>query len=221
MKSNETIVNGNTTDDEIIELPELMAVDLDDSKNNYLKPYLDGDHDDRRLNYLIDNDWVIYEYEKQPIMIRNGVKIIKWIWRNFSIIHPSGFFGTPYDLHNYIRFKHRRCVRFGEVPGAHCDTLYNGHYQAFINYAFLDGEIWVAARYIRNRCGISFRQIPYFTQCFSSIQNVWVVKNNDIKLIDFASVFYWLYLRDEHDKWVADWGIDRIKEIREVYYDKQ
>lgn len=226
MTNNETIVNGNTTDDNIIkELKikelELLVVDLDDPKDNDLKPYLDGDHDDRRLNYLIDNDWAIYEYEKQPIVIRNGVRIIEWIWRNFSILSPHGFFSTPYDLHNYIRFKHRRCVRFGEVPGAHCDTLDNQQYQAFINYAFLDGEIWVADSFLREGRKISFRSIPYFAKCFSSIQDIWVAKNNDFRLIDFASVFYYLYLRAEHGQWVAEWGINRLTEIREGYYDKQ
>lgn len=222
MTNNETIVNGNTTDDEIIEIPEFVAVDLDDPKNNDIKPYLDVD---RRRNYLIDNDWVLYsnghKYVKNPIMIRNGVRIIKWVWRNFSIINPRGFFGTPYDLHNYIRFKHRSSVQFDETPGSHFDKISNRESAAFIELAVSYGQIWVVNSYLRKRCGISLRQIPYFTQCFSSIQDIWVVKNNDIKLIDFASVFYYLYLRDEHGQWGAEWGINRLTEIREAYYGKQ
>lgn len=222
MTNNETIVNGNTTDDEIIEIPEFVAVDLDDPKNNDIKPYLDVD---RRRNYLIDNDWVLYsnghKYVKNPIMIRNGVRIIKWVWRNFSIINPRGFFGTPYDLHNYIRFKEEGRLIFDESPGAHLYALYEREYEIFIDLAVSYGKIWVSESYIRKRCGISLRQIPYFTQCFSSIQDIWVVKNNDIKLIDFASVFYYLYLRDEHGQWGAEWGINRLTEIREAYYGKQ
>lgn len=226
MTNNETIVNGNTTYDKIIkELKikelELVIVDLDEPKNNDLKPYLDVDHDERRLNYLIDNDWVIYEYEKQPLVIRDGVRIIEWIWRHFSILSTHGFFSTPYDLHNYIRFKHRQCVRFGEVPGSHCDTLYNPGYQDFINYAFLDGEIWVADSFLREVLKISFRSTPYFAKCFSSIQDIWVAKNHDFRLIDFASVFYYLYIRDAYGERAADSGIAKLKEIREVYYDKK
>ena len=217
MTNNETIVNGNTADDNIIKELEVVIVDLDDPKNNDIKSFFDGDDDECRFNYLIDNDWVIYEYVKQPIVIRNGVRIIKWIWRHFSVLSPSGFFSTPYDLHNHIRFKHRRCVKFGEVPGAHCDTLYNPQYQDFINYAFLDGEIWVADSFIREVRKISFRSTPYFSKCFSSIKDIWVVKYDDLSLIDFASVFYCLYLRNEYVKHTADLGIAKLKEIREVY----
>ena len=222
MTNNETIVNGNTTDDNIIKELECVVVDLDDPKNNDIKSFFDGGDDDEcRFNYLIDNDWVIYEYVKQPIVFINGVRIIKWIWRHFSILSPSGFFSTPYDLHNYIRFKHRRCVIFGEYPGAHCDTLYTPQYQDFINSAFLDGEIWVADSFLREVRKISFRTTPYFAKCFSSIKDIWVVKNDDLSLIDFASVFYYLYLRDAYGERAADEGIDKLKEIREVYYDKQ
>lgn len=229
MKKNETIVNSNTIDDEIIKELEFRVVDLDDPKNNDLKPYLDGDNDEIRWNDLIGNDWVIYsngyEYEKKPIFIRNGVRIIKWIWCKFSVFSPSGFFGIPYDLHNYIRFKHRSGVVSSgvvsaEVPGAHLDIPYILECQDFIDYAFLDGKIWVADSFFRTGRKISFRSIPYFTQCFSLIQDVWVVKNNDIKLIDFVSVFYCLYLKYKYRKSTADLGIARLKQIREVYYDK-
>ena len=85
MANNETIVNSNTIDDKIIKDLEFMAVDLDDPKNNDIKSYCDGDNDEIRWNDLIGNNWVIYsngyDYEKKPIMIRNGVRIIKWIWR--------------------------------------------------------------------------------------------------------------------------------------------
>lgn len=225
MTNNETIVNGNTTYDKIIkELKikelELVIVDLDEPKNNDLKPYLDVDHDERRLNYLIDNDWVIYEYEKQPLVIRDGVRIIEWIWQYFSILSPSGFLGIPYDLHNSIRFKHRSGIVSAEVPGTHLDRLSNLEYQDFINYAFLDGEIWVADSFLREGLKISFRSTPYFAKCFSSIQDIWVAKNHDFRLIDFAFVFYYLYLRFQYCKYTADEGITKLKEIREVYYDK-
>ena len=84
MTNNETIVNGNTADDNIIKELEVVIVDLDDPKNNDIKSFFDGDDDECRFNYLIDNDWVIYEYVKQPIVIRNGVRIIKWIWAIFT-----------------------------------------------------------------------------------------------------------------------------------------
>ena len=225
MTNNETTVNGNTTDDEIIKELEFGIVDLDDPKNNDIKSYVDGDIDEMRWNCLIGNDWVIYsngyEYEKKPVFIKNGVRIIKWIWRYFSIFSPSGFFNIPYDLHNSIRFKHRIGVVSADVPGVHLDILSNLEYQDFINYAFLDGKIWAADSHFRRWHKISFRSIPYFTQCFSFIQDVWVVKNNDIKLIDFASVFYCLYLKYKYRKRTADLGIARLKEIREVYYGKQ
>lgn len=225
MKKNETIVNSNKIDDKIIKELEFRVVDLDDPKNNDLKPYLDVDNDKRRLNYLIANGWVIYsngyEYEKKPVFIRNGVRIIEFIWRYFSILSPYGHFGNQYDLHSYIRFKHKRRVVFGEGPGAHFDALDRLQYQDFIDNAFANGEIWVADSYFRTGRKISFRTIPYFTQCFSSIQDFWVVKNNDIKLIDFASVFYCLYLKYNYRKRTADLGIARLKQIREVYYGKQ
>lgn len=226
MTNNETTVNGNTTDDEIIKELEFRVVDLDDPKNNDLKPYLDVDNDKRRLNHLTCNNWVIYsngyDYEKKPVFIRNGVEIIEWIWRYFSILSTTGgFCRTPYDLHNYIRFKHRNCVVFGEVPGAHFDTLSRLQYQDFIDYAFLYGDICVADSFFRTGRKISFRSIPYFTKCFSSIQDIWVIKKDDIKLIDFVSVFYCLYLRFKYRKRTADLGIARLKEIREVYYGKQ
>lgn len=224
MANNETIVNSNTIDDNIIKDLEFMAVDLDDPKNNDIKSYCDGDNDEIRWNDLIGNNWVIYsngyDYEKKPIMIRNGVRIIKWIWRYFSIFSPSGFFNIPYDLHNSIRFKHRSGVVSADVPGVHLDVLSNLEYQDFIDNAFLYGKIWAADSDFRRWHKISFRSIPYFTQCFSFIQDVWVVKNNDIKLIDFASVFYCLYLKYKYRKRTADLGIARLKQIREVYYGK-
>lgn len=224
MTKNETIVNSNTIDEKIIKELEFRIVDLDDPKNNDIKPYLDVDNDKRRLNHLNANGWVIYsngyEYEKKPVFIRNGARIIEWIWRYFSILSPYGRFGKQYDLHSYIRFKNINCVVFGEGPGAHFDTLSRLQYQDFIDNAFLNGEIWVADSFFRTGRKISFRSIPYFTKCFSSIQDIWVVKD-DIKLIDFASVFYCLYLRFKYRKRTADLGIARLKQIRGIYNEEQ
>ena len=223
MTNNETIVNGNTTDNKIIEEPHFVAVDLDEQKNNNIKDFLGFD---KCLNYLIDNDWVIYsnsyEYVKKPIIIRNGIKIIEFIWRNFSIMKSSGYFGTPYNLQNYIRLKHGRSVDLRGNQASNLDALHNKQeYENFIDLAYSYSEFWVANSFFRTLWGLSFRSIPYFTQCFSSIQDFWVVKNGEIKFIDWASVFYYLYLRDEYGERAADLGIARLKQIREAYYDKQ
>lgn len=223
MTNNETIVNGNTTNNKIIEEPHFVAVDLDVQKNTVTKDFLGFD---KCLNYLIDNDWVIYsndyEYVKKPIIIRNGIKIIEFIWRRFSIMRPSGYFGTPYNLQNYIRLKHGRGVDLRGNPASNLDTLHNKQeYEEFIDLAYSFSEFWVANSFFRELWGLSFRSIPYFTQCFSSIQDFWVVKNGGVKFIDWASVFYYLYIRDAYGERAADSGIAKLKEIREVYYDKK
>ena len=55
MINNETIVNDNTADDNVIETPRLEIFDsLDD-----IKSYLGKN---KQINYLHGNDWVIYSW---------------------------------------------------------------------------------------------------------------------------------------------------------------
>lgn len=217
MTNNETIVNGNTADNNIIQAPRLEIFDsLDD-----LEPYLEKN---KQINYLNGNDWIIYSWHEtlNPVIIRNGVEIIKWIWRNFNIIRPRGFYGTSLDLHNYIRYMHGLNVSRFESAGAHMDVLDNSGYEMFIREGFEYGLIWIPnIDFIRSRDTrpIKFMKVPYFTSCFNYRTCFWVAKGTD----DFekALAFYYIYLHFEYGAHTAGQQIDMIKKVWGIYNDKQ
>lgn len=219
MTNNETIVNGNTSDDKIIQAPRLEVFDhLED-----LEPYLE---ENKNINYLNGNDWVIYSWsvKHNPVIIRNGIKIIRWIWRNFSIICPRGVYGKSLDVHNYIRLKCGLNVSLFEDAGFHMDVLNNSGYEMFIREAFnhyLIDLIWIPnTDFIRfkDTRPIKFMKVPYFTSCFNFRTLFWVAREHSHTLdLDKALVFYYIYLHFEHGAHTAEQQIDMIKKTRRIY----
>lgn len=219
MANNETIANGNMADDKIIQAPRLEIFDsLDD-----IKSYLGKN---KQINYLNGNDWVIYSWHSflNPVIIRNGVKIIRWIWRNFSIIRPRGFYGKSLDLHNYIRWQCGRNVSLFEAAGDHMDVLDNSGYEMFIKEAFEGELIWVpnedfiGFKYERP---IAFQKVPYFTSCFYFRLHFWVSKRPYKLDLSLALIFYYIYLHFEYGAHTAEQQIDMIKKVWGIYNEEQ
>ncbi len=219
MTNNETIVNGNTADDNIIETPRLEIFDSLEE----LEPDLE---DNKYINYLNGTDWVIHSYHKtlNPVIIRNGIKIIRWIWRNFSIICPGGIHGKSLDLHNYIRLQFGICVSLFESAGCHMDVIEHSGCEMFIREAFnpdLIDLIWIPnTTFIlsRDTRPINFMKVPYFTSCFNFMTRFWVDKHTSY--LDKALVFYYIYLHFEYGAHTAEQQIDMIKKVWGIYNDK-
>lgn len=222
MTNNETIVNGNTTDDNIIEVP---CLELFDSLED-LKPYLEKN---KQANYLNGNDWVIYSWsvKHNPVIVRNGIKIIRWIWRNFSIICPRGVSGQSLDLHNYIRLQCGLNVSLFEDAGSHMDVLDNSGCEMFIMEAFnpyLIDLIWIPNEdFIRSRDTrpIKFMKVPYFTSCFNFRTRFWVARSTKSAFLVRALVFYYIYLHFEYGARTAEQQIDMIKKIWGIYNEEK
>lgn len=219
MINNETIVNGNTADDNIIEVPRLEIFDsLED-----IKPLLEKN---RYANYLNGNDWVIYSWHEtlNPVIIRNGIEIIKWIWRNFNIIRPRGFYGKSLDLHNYIRLQSGLNVSLFESAGAHMDVLDNSDYEMFIKEAINFYLVWIAnEHFLFDRYGnpISFQRVPCFTSCFSCRRLFWVSKYHSNYKLSLPLVFYYIYLQFKYGAHTAEQQIDMIKKVWGIYNDEK
>lgn len=219
MINNETIVNGNTTDDEIIEVPRLEIFDSLKTFEHYVAK-------NKQINYLNSNDWVIYSWHSflNPVIIRNGVKIIKWIWRNFSIIDPGGFYGKSLDLQNYIKWQCGLNVSLFEAAGDHMYVLDNSGYEMFIREAFKMARIWVPNEDLigfKYERPIAFQKVPYFTSCFNFRLHFWVSKKNNDLDLESALVFYYIYLHFEYGARTAEQQIDMIKKVWGIYHDEQ
>lgn len=223
MTNNETIVNCNTADDNIIESPRLEIFDSLDDIEHFLEK---NKQKNKQVNYLIGNDWVIcsWSVKHNPVIIRNGIKIIRWIWRNFSIIRPRGFLGKSLDLHNYIRLQFGLNVSLFEDAGDHMDVLNNSGYEMFIRVAFGYNMIWIANNAFigrRDNRPIFFRKVPYFTSCFSFRKLFWVAKHTKSSDLERVLVFYYIYLHFEYGAHTAEQQIDMIKKVWGIYNDKK
>lgn len=220
MTNNETMANGNMADDNVIEVPRLEIFDsLDD-----IEPSLEIN---KLMNYLNGNDWVIYSWHRtlNPVIIRHGIKIIRWIWRNFSIISTRGVHGKSLDVHNYIRLKCGLNVSLFEAAGDHMDVLDNSGYEMFIWEAFnncLTNLIWVPNKAFipsGDTRPINFMKVPYFTFCFNHRKHFWVDRYPTP--LELALVFYYIYLHFEYGAYAAEQEIDMIKKVWGIYNDEQ
>lgn len=219
MANNETIANGNMAGDKIIQAPRLKVLDYLDE----IKPFLYRNY---RTNYLNGNDWVIYGWSDNlnPVIIKNGIDIIQWIWRNFSIIRPHGFFGQSLDLHNFIRLQCGLDVSPFEDAGDHTDVLDNSGYEMFIKNAFNHNLIWFVNNAFLDRVdnlAISYLGVPYFKSCFNFGIRFWVSKSTRTLELDFALVFYYIYLHFEYGARTAEQQIDMIKKVWGIYNEEQ
>lgn len=224
MTNNETIVNGNTADDNIIETPRLDIFDSLDDIEHLLEK---NKQKNNQLNYLIGNDWVIYSWHNtlNPIIIRNGIEIIKWIWRNFNIVCPRGVHGKSLDIHNYIRLQCGLNVSLFEAAGDHMDVLDHSGYEMFIREAlnsYLIDMIWIPNEdFVRSRDNrpIKFLKVPYFRSCFNYGTRFWVARHTPS--FEAELVFYYIYLHFEYGARTAEQQIDMIKKVWGIYNEEK
>lgn len=224
MANNETIVNGNTADDNIIEVPRLEIFDSLEDLEAFLEK---NKQKNKQVNYLNGNDWVLCSWHStlNPVIIRNGIEIIKWIWRHFSIICPRGVYSKSLDIHNYTRLQCGLNVSLFEDAGDHMDVLNNSGYEMFIRAAFnlfLGKLIWIPNKeFVRFRDNrpIKFLKVPYFTSCFNYGTSFWIAKHEG----DFerALVFYYIYLHFEYGAHTAEQEIDMIKKVWGIYNEEK